>query len=79
MTTADLRDVLGKRILEAAHLAVAMHLGQSVELARRQVVIGGADRDRSTDGPHAAGAPGAAPEGAGGIRSRWIAADGVGE
>ena len=76
---ADLRDVLGKRILEAANLAAAMHLGQSVELARRQVVIGGADRDWSTDGPYAAGAPGAAPEGAGGTRSRWVAADGVGE
>lgn len=75
---ADLRDVLGKRILDAARLAAAMHLQQSVELARRKVVIGGADQDRLTDGPLAAGTDDPS-RGSGGTRSRLWSADGVGE
>ena len=71
--TADLRDVLGKRILDAARMAAALHLQQSVELARRQVTIGGAGQDQQPcNGPRAS-------EGCGGTRSRLWSADGVGE
>ena len=71
--TADLRDVLGKRIIEAARMAAAIHLQQSAELARRRVTIGGAGHDRQPcDGPRAS-------EGSGGTRSRLWSADGVGE
>jgi len=76
---ADLRDVLGKRIIDAARIAAALHLQASVELTRRNVVIGGADQDRSTDGPFAAGMDDPSPAGSGGTRFRLWSADGVGE
>ena len=38
----DLKEMLGRRIIEATHMAVAQHLNAVTEL-RRTIVIGGAD------------------------------------
>jgi hypothetical protein len=40
---ADLKETLGRRIIEATHRAVAMHLYEATQL-RRRVAIGGAGR-----------------------------------
>ena len=48
---ADALQDLGQRIVEAARLAVAMHLSDVLltDGAGRQVGVGGADQDRFTD------------------------------
>jgi hypothetical protein len=45
----ELYRALGRRIVQAAYLALAVHLHRD-EQARQQQKAGGADRDFSTDG-----------------------------